>query len=241
MSELREALERVASNAPPPRRGFDHELWELVDARRRRGQLRWRLAAVGLSTLALVGVGATGVFAVRGTPDGTTVDRTISCRLTSTLASASFRVGADIKEPPEHVGGGLTQQPGDVWVGTDALMYAGASKLLTPTVGAKPIKTGYYFDGTVCGGSRQAIAFSKTGLAALGSFSRAGNTQLARTCSVAPNSLLTVRLRIVLSTPGTPASAQLAIRGGKHPHPLALVTWTPTRFTAYAAAACVQS
>lgn len=241
MSELREALERIASNAPPARQGFDTELWDIVEETSRKARKRWRLTAATLSVLTIAGVGATGVFALRGTPAGTTLDRTISCRLASTLSSASFRIGADIKEPPERVGGGLTQQPGDVWAGTDALMYAGASRLLTPTVGAKPVKTGYYFDSTVCGGSQRPIALSKTGLALLGSFSRAGNTQLARTCSVAANSILTIRLRVVLSRPGTPASAQLAVRGGKHPHPLAFVTWTPTRFTAYATTACVQS
>lgn len=241
MPELREALEQLASQAPPARWGFDDELWELIDARGRSTRLRWRLAAVALSALAIAGVGATGVFALRSTPAGTTVDRTISCRLTSTLASASFRIGADIKEPSARVGGGLTQQPGELWAGTDSLMYAGASKLLTPSVGAKPVKQGYYFDSTLCGRAQRPIALSRTGLPSLGSFSRAGNTQLAQTCSVAPSSVLTIRLRIVLSKPGTPASAQLSIRGGKHSHPLAFVSWTPTRFTAYAAAACVQS
>jgi len=241
MPELREALERLAEQAPPPRERFDEELWERVSARERVVRRRWRLAAAALAAVGVSAAGATGVFALRGTPAGTTIDRTISCRLTSTLASVSFRIGADIREPPEHVGGGLTQQPGDLWVGTDTLMYAGASKLLTPTVGAKPITSGYYFDSTICGGPQRPIALSRAGLPSLGSFSRAGNTQMSQTCSVAPNSVLTIRLRVVLSKPGTPASAQLAIRGGKHPHPLAFVNWTPTRFTAYAAAACVQS
>jgi hypothetical protein len=196
---------------------------------------------VGLIALGITAAGAAGVFASGDASAGTIVDKTISCRLSSTLASASFRIDADIKEPPEHVGGGLTEQPGDVWVGTDGLMYAGASKLLTPTVGAKPVRSGSYFDETVCGASRSRIALSRAGLPSLGVFSDAGNTQLSDTCSVAPNTVLTVRLRVVLSKPGTPASAQLAIRGGKRPHPLAFVTWTPTRFTAYAAAACVHS
>lgn len=196
---------------------------------------------VGLIALGIAAAGAAGVFASGDANAGTIVDKTISCRLSSTLASVSFRITADVMEPPEHVGGGLTQQPGDVWVGTDGLMYAGASKLLTPTVGAKSVRSGSYFDETVCGASRSRIALSRAGLPSLGVFSRAGNTQLSDTCSVAPNTVLTVRLRVVLSKPGTPGSAQLAIRGGKRPHPLAFVTWTPTRFTAYAAAACVHS
>jgi len=203
--------------------------------------LRWRFATVAVAALGIAAAGAAGVFAGRVATAGTIVDKTISCRLTSTLASTSFRIGADVKEPPEHVGGGLTEQPGDIWVGTDALMFAGASKLLTPTVGAKPVKVGYYFDSTVCIGSRARSALSHEGLSALGSFSRAGNTQMAETCSVAPNTILTIRLRVVLSKLGVPASAQLAIRGGKRPHELAFVSWTSSRFTAWASQACEQS
>jgi hypothetical protein len=196
---------------------------------------------VGFIALGITAGGAAGVFASGDANAGTIVDKTISCRLSSTLTSASFRIDADIKEPPERVGGGFTEQPGDVWVGTDGLMYAGASKLLTPTVGAKPVRSGSYFDETVCGISRSRIALSRAGLPSLGVFSDAGNTQLSDTCSVASNTVLSVRLRVILSKGGTPASAQLAIRGGKRPHPLVFVTWTPTRFTAYAAAACVHS
>lgn len=241
MPELREVLEQLAEQAPPARDRFDEELWERVGVGERATRRRWRVAMVAAATLAIAAVGATGVFALRGTPAGTTIDRTISCRLTSTLASASFRIGANIKEPPAYAGGGVVAQPGEVWVGTDALTYAGASKQLTPTAGGSPVKTGYYTDDTVCASSRTAVALSHAGLPSLGTFSRAGNTQMSENCSVAPNSVLTIRLHVVLSKPGAPASAQLAIRGGKHPHPLAFVNWTPTRFTAYAAAACVQS
>ncbi|MGH2999476.1 MAG: hypothetical protein ACRDNM_09260 [Gaiellaceae bacterium] len=234
MPELRDVLEQIAEQAPPPRERFDEELWARVHAKERLARRRWRLATVAAATATIAAAGAAGVFALRGTPAGTTVDRTVACRLTTALSSADFNLGTAIVG---RYGGGVTV------IGPGYVMYAGAGNglLLVPTPGAKPVKTGYYLDGA-CASSRARIALSPSGLRSLGVFSAAGRAaDLGENCSVASNSTITIRVRVVLSRPGVVASAQLAIRGGKRPHPIAFVSWTPTRFRAYVAPGCEKS
>lgn len=234
MTELRDALERLADQAPPPRDRFDEELWERVRAGERAARRRWRVATVAAATVAAAAVGATAVFALRGAPAGTTVDRTISCRMTTALSSATVGVGAGVTEPGPD---------GDAFAGVSngQLTFAGAGKSILPATGEKLVTRGYYLDRTVCSGSRAKVPLAPSGLRSLGVFSRAGNAQMGEDCSVASNSAVTIRLRVVLSKPGVPVSAQLAVRGGKHPHPLAFVSWTPKRFRAYVAPGCEQS
>jgi hypothetical protein len=234
MPELRDVLEQLAGQAPPARDRFDEELWERVHARELGTRRRRRIAMVAAATVAIAAAGATGVFALRGTPAGTTVDRTIACRLTTTLASAGFYVGASVTEPGPY-------GAASVWVGTSQATFAGAGKRIVPAVGAKAT-SGYYFDDGDCTSTHTKVRLSQSGLRSLGAFSRSSkNADIRESCSVASNSSIAIRLRVVLARPGVASSAQLAILGGKHPYPLAFVTWTPTRFTAYAAAACVQS
>lgn len=228
--ELRDVLEQIAAQAPPPGEDFDEELWERVRARERSTRRRWRVATVAAAS-AVAAVGAAGVFALRGVPAGTTVDKTVSCRLITPLSSSVFTVEAAIVG---RYGGGPAV------IGPGYVLYAGAGKAIIPTVGAKPVKTGYYVDNA-CASSRTRVALSPSGLRSLGVFSAAGNADMGENCSVASNSTIAIRLRVVLSKPGVVASAQLAIRGGKRPHPIAFVSWTPTRFRAYAAAGCQQS
>ena len=234
MPELREVLEQLAGQAPRSGDRFDEELWERVHASERRTRRRRRLAMVAAAAVALAAVGATSVFALRGTPARATIDKTISCRLTTTLASAGFYIASSVTEPGPY-------GAASVWVGIGNGLYAGAGKSLVPHVGAKPI-SGYYFDDNDCTSSQTTIPVSRSGLRSLGVFSNSSRSaQMREGCSVASNSSIAIRLRVVLSKPGVATSAELAIRGGKHSHPIAFVSWTPSRFRAYVAAGCEQS
>lgn len=234
MTDLRDALEQLAEQAPLPRDRFDEELWERVRASERAARGRWRVGLVAAATVAIAAAGATSVFALRGARGGTTIDRTISCRMTTALSSATLQLGAAVTQPGPY-GNAFA------WAGTGQTTFAAAGNSITPAAGEKSVTAGYYLDQTVCSSSHARVLLSRPGLRSLGVFSNAGQADMAEDCSVASDSTITIRLRVVLSKPGVPASAQLAIRGGKRPHPLAFVSWTPKRFRAYAAAGCEKA
>lgn len=234
MTELREALEQLAEQAPQPRDRFDEELWTRVHANERAARRRRRVGMVAAATVGIAAAGATSVLALRGAPARTTVGRTISCRMTTALSSAVLQIGAGVTEPGPY---------GEAFAGvsTGQLSLAAVGKSITPGLGEKSVTAGYYLDRTICASSHAKVPLSPSGLRSLGVFSNAGQADMAEDCSVASNSTITVRLRVVLSRPGAPVSALLAIRGGKRPHPIALVSWTPKRFRAYVASGCEQS
>lgn len=233
VSELRDVLEQIAAQAPPPRERFDEELWERVRERERSNRARWRVATVVIATVAVAAAGAAGVFALRGTPAGTTTDRTISCRLTTTLASAGLDIGATVTEPGPY-------GAASVWVGNGQATFAGAGKGIVPRPGTTT--SGAYFDESDCTSSHANVPLSRLGLRSLGVFSNSSRSaDMRESCFMASNSSISIRMRVVLSRPGVASFAQLAIRGGKRPHPIAFVSWTPTRFRAYVAPGCEQS
>lgn len=234
MSELRDRLELLVEQAPPPRERFEDDLWERIGRTERSRRGRWRVAMVAIATVAVASVGAAEVLAVRGGTTKTTIDRTISCQLRTSLSSASFFVSSSVTEPGPYGGGSL-------WVGLGNATYAGVGKSIVPHVGAKPV-SGYYLDDGDCAASHATAPLSGSGLRSLGVFSNSSRSaDMRESCSVASNSTITVHLRVTLSKPGVPASAELAIRGGKRPHPIAFVSWTPSMFRAYVAAGCEQS
>lgn len=235
--EIRAALEELPLPPEPP--GFFDALWQAAEARERVAARRWRGISVVLAVATIAAGSAAGVLAVSRSSGGTTtVDRTISCPVITQLDSGSIGFSAQVKEPPVSYNGGTVTQPGEIGAGSgNQITYAGASSEMFAN--GKTIKAGYFFNTTPCK-SAPAIPLSRSGLPSLGVFSRAGNTELFESCSVAANSSVTVRLRVVLSGPDAPIAAQLAIRAGKRQRPLAFINWTPTRFTALASAACQQ-
>lgn len=238
MSDLRETLERIV--APPRSPGFHDGLSDRIQASQRARLRRWRAAALVATAAAIAAASAAGVLAVSRASGNTTIDRTISCRVITQLDSGSLDLAAQVKGPPVSDNGGTFTQPGSILIAAEQMVYAAisTSKEIVVLPG-KTIKTGYFFNNTVCTRAT-AIQLSRSGLPSLGVFSHAGNTQLSESCLVAANSLATVRLRVVLSASGAPVAAQLAVRAGKRQRPLAFIGWTPTRFTAFASAACVQ-
>jgi hypothetical protein len=202
--------------------------------RRTKMPARRSVLALAISATVLAASGWTSNAVAFGSTHATTVvDKTISCPLRTSLASAGFTVGAAINGP---YGGGVTV------TGAGYVLYAGAGKpqMLVSGPGTKPVKTGYYTSGA-CASSHTRIPLTASRLPSLGIFSAAGNADIRENCSVPSNSTITVRLRVILAKPGVAASAQLAISGGRRPHPIAFVSWTPTRFRAYVTPGCEQS
>lgn len=198
------------------------------------------LLALVATPAAIAAASAAGVLAVDRGSGGTVVDRTISCPVITQLDSGSIGLGAGVKGPPVSDNGGTVPNPGYVGVGQEELAYAATSTLKSIFVSpGRTVKSGYFFNTTACK-SAPAIPLARSALPSLGVFSHAGNTQLAESCLVAANSLATVRMRVTLSAFGVPVAAQVAVRAGKRQRPLAFIDWTPTRFTAFASAACVQ-
>ena len=240
MSDLRETLERIV--APPPSPSFHDDLNDRVQASQRVSARRWRAVALVATVAAIAAASAAGVLAVgRASGGTTTVDRTIACPVVTQLDSADLGFAAAVKGTPvAGPNGGMVTPPGYISADAEQMLYAAASTLKAIVVSAgHTVKSGYFFNNSVCKSAR-AIPLTRSGLPLLGVFSRAGYNQLTESCLVAANSTATVRLRVVLSGSGSPVAARLAVRGGKHQRPLAFVDWTPTRFTAFAAAACMQ-
>jgi hypothetical protein len=236
--KVRDALERLPVPNEPA--DFFDDLWLRAEQQERQAARRWRRISIGLVALVVTAGTAAGVFAVGRGSGATVVDRTIACRVITNLDSGTIRIGAQVRLPPDHVNGGVFYQPGSLWVAGNAgaqpdLTLAAVSPTLV--IATKTIKTGHFFDGTICK-KAAAIPLAPSRLPTLGIFSRAGNTRLDESCDVAKDSLVTIRLRVT-SQANTPSSALLAIRSGKHQRPTAFVDWTPTRVRAWMAPGCV--
>ncbi|HVH52392.1 MAG TPA: hypothetical protein VM690_09620 [Gaiellaceae bacterium] len=230
---VREALERLSIPEEPP--DFFDDLWSKAEHEEREAARRWRRIAVALIALVVTAGTAAGVFAVGRGSGVTVVDRTIACRVITNLDSGSIYIGSEVGLPPDHLKGGVFYQPGALWVAGNA----GAQPWLTYVQVSKVVKGGYSFDGTICK-KAAAISLAPSGLPLLGMFSRAGNTRFDESCDVAKDSVVTVHMRVMLSSASVPTAAVVAIRSGKRQRPTAFVDWTPTRVRAWMAAGCIQ-
>lgn len=230
---VREALERLP--VPEERSGFFDDLWLKAEQEEREAARRWRRIAVALIALVVSAGTAAGVFAVGRGASATVADRTIACRVITNLDSGSIYIGSEVRLPPDHVNGGISYEPGSLWVAGNA----GAQPELTYVQVSKLVKGGYSFDGTICK-KAATIPLARSGLPSLGTFSRGGNTRFDESCDVAKDSLVTVRMRVTESSANTPTAALVAIRSGPRQRPTAFVEWTPTRVRAWLAAGCIQ-
>jgi hypothetical protein len=231
---VRASLERVP--VPAERSRFLDELWQKAEAGERRAARRWRRTSVVLAVIIVAAGTAAGVLAVGRAGGAKVVDRTIGCRVVTNLDSGTLELAAQVRLPPRYAGGGVISQPGSVTASSPQLLYAAASSNIFAN--GRTAKSGYYFDESICQNAH-AIPFVHTGLSSLGDFSRAGQTEFSEACDVARNSMVTVRLRVVLDSAGAPTAARLAIRAGRRQRPAAFVDWTPAAVRAWVAPGCI--
>ena len=181
---------------------------------------------------------AAAVAAIALTSAGTaTVDRTVSCRIITSLDQGSIYIRVDPAINYLDTNHRKVTLPAEVQAGGQGEgVFAAASKQIEPGPGRAAVTAGYYFDNTVCKNA-PAIPFTHAGLQSVAPTST-GNPWNGARCLVPPNVNVTVRLRVVVSKPGVPTSAQVAVQAGRKQHPIAYIAWTPTRVTAWASAGC---
>lgn len=225
---------------PPPRRRFDGEVWDRLEAEQRATARRWRVLAVTAAALALAGTAAAGVLAV-GRAGAVVVDRTLTCA----APHGKVQLFAHVKRPSVYVyepglPGRHKLVPHPALVELDAgrfvALNAGIVQVVQTTLAgayagaALTQKAGYTVDGSAC------LPAAPIPLVASGL--RPAGASVYRECPAAGTA--TFRIRIALSKSGLPASAKLAVRAGKTRRPVAYVEWTPSHVRAWLARGCQQ-
>jgi hypothetical protein len=232
MPELRDLV------SPPPRRRFDEELWDRLEAAQGAAARRWRVVAVATAVLAAAGIAAAGVLAVNSTSSAV-VDRTLSCP----APNGKLQLFAHVPGRPIFVYG--TRQPRPALLELDAgrsvalnggvlrvfeRTYAGAytSESITQ-------KAGYTIDGGACRATG-AIPLSSSGLPSAGVFSGTQGAGIATECLVGGTA--TLRMHVTLAKSGLPVAAELALRSGASRRPVAFIQWTSKHVHAWLARGC---
>jgi hypothetical protein len=210
--ELRELLERLP--VPAERRDALAGLGERLQAQDRASARRWRLAATALAALALPAVAATAVLATtRG--GGSVLDRTVSCRVQSSVTvSASAAVG--------HINGSTSVVADHaVWLFT-----------------AATVAKGYSLDATACRPVRTRVPLGPAGLPRDVVLHKGDFADFQGRCVVSGSVLL--HTRVHLNGSGTPTSAEVALwrPARTTPKPLAYVRWSSSLTRTWLSRAC---
>ncbi len=213
--EIRGRLERLR---PPARRpGFEEELWERIADRERASARRWRRSAAGLAALAVAAVASTAVVAT-AQGGGSTLDRTVSCRV------------RPVGDVPGIVVGAQPRQPGAATAGLQVEIADG-----TPLLAVADGVTGFELDGADCRSSALGVPLATDGLPLAGSYAAGGFGRFQARCF--PPGRVLLRLRLTLDRDGRPLGATVAVRdesGGT----LMVVRWSPSLALAHVDAAC---
>jgi hypothetical protein len=213
--EIRRRLEQLR---PPPRRpGFEEELWERVAEREHAATRRWRRVASGLAALTLAAVASTALVAT-AQGGGSTVDRSVTCRIRQVGDVPGILIAAQPREPG---------------VGAAGLRIETADGV--PLLALQERVTGFELDGADCNAAGGSVSLATDGLPLVGSYPAGGAGRYGARCFPAGRVLL--RLRLGLDRSGRPQTATVAVRdvtGGT----LAVVRWSPDLVLAYASDAC---
>lgn len=211
---VRELLEQLP--VPDSRPTFFAELDERMRGQDRVSARRWRMTATTLGAVAASAIAAAATLAAT-LGGGSVVDRTVSCRVNSTvdlLASAQL--------PGKPI-------PADVAVHADNVV-----DLFEVWTDPK----GYKLDGKACGKTTVTVPLAQAGLPRDVVLRSGDYATFSARCVLSGSVLL--HARVHRSSSGEPTSAELAVwRPAKpKPRPLAYIRWTPSLIRTYLARAC---
>ena len=224
--------------APPPPPDFRERLYERAEEWHRRRALRWRVAAIAATAVAVAAIGAAGVFAF-GTHRttvalGNTLDQTVSC-------AVPVRAGVPVLN--------LSTAPlGTQFFRGKRIPHPAVAFLESESINAPPPSI-LYFHITNQARNIGFVAPPACTKAPTMSLTRAGlprydtvhapsdgqSNDISLRCFT--GTTVTIRVHATLSH-NVPTAATILVRTGKKQRPMLYVDWTPKTISAYATGDC---
>lgn len=230
----RKALENLA--VPPERARFFEELRERIHEHDRAMARRWRIVSLVLAVMLLAVFASATVLAETRNSSTTTIERTLSCRISSrdavyVSANVSFHINGDALNPARDVPGRVDvttwpwqSNPEDARSPVLGQLTFSATRD-TPTV-----------DRVRCAASHANVPFTAAHLVSQGTVTAAFNGGTQRVCSGAGRALIHYRITEV---GGIPSKAQVAIReADARKAALAYIQWTTKKATVFTRSSC---
>lgn len=219
MPELPDILERIVT--PPTSATFHDRLADGIQASERAAARRWRAvsAMLAVATLAAATAAAVLAFAL----DSNVVDRTLKCAVEPHGGLPYLNFIADPTMPGTS--------PGTTFPAGASLTTGDNTQLFA----FDTAHSGVVLDSSSCHATK-AIVLGRGGLPSSGVFKGGQSLGFNFHCYLAGP--VVFRLRVIRDQSGTPTSATLEVRLGKHNRQIAYVVWTPKRVAAYATQRC---